>query len=217
MSLIELVVGMTLAGVMMAVIGAIFITSMTAMGDQQVRTALSGESRIVMESVARRARVAIRPAGEAAAIVTATPTRLTLYASVSEPGTGVESPPVKAEYYVERGCLVEARTPARRLGSPGPAGQVYAWDTGRTTSCLAHLRGEPAFTYYDTAALTAPDGTPVAPMPVPAGGLSAASRALVRSIGLQLAVGDPARADAGVVELSTRVTLTNLAADAIGG
>lgn len=217
MSLIEVVVGMALGGVLLAVIGSIFLTSINAMGDQQARTALSGESRIVMESVARRARVAIQPAGEPAAIVAATSTQLTLYASVMTPGAATDPVPIKAEYYLDRGCLMEARTPARKRTSPGPAGQVYAWDTGRTVACLAHVRGDPTFTYYDTAALLEPDGTPVPAMSVPTGGLPASARDQVRSIGLRLAVADPAHAKAGTVEVSTRVTLSNLATDAIGG
>jgi type II secretory pathway pseudopilin PulG len=217
MSLVEIVVGMALGGVLLAVVGSIFLTSINAMGDQQARTALSGESRVVMESVARRARVAIRPAGEAAAIVTATSTQLTLYSSVMDPGAATEPAPVKAEYYVDRGCLMEARTPGRKRTAPGPAGQVYLWDTGRTVTCLAHVQGAPAFTYYDTAALAQPDGTPVAPMTVPAAGLTATARDQVRSVGLRLSVADAARAKAGRVEVSTRVTLTNLATDAIGG
>jgi type II secretory pathway pseudopilin PulG len=216
MTVIETVVAMSLAGVLLAVVGSVYLSSLSAMSDQRARTSLTAEARIVMESVARRTRVAIRPAGEAAAIVTATPTSLTLYSSVMADGVTTDPAPVKAEYYVDRGCLMEARTPARKLASPLPSGQLYAWDTGRRVACLAHLRGDPVFSYYDSAALTV-GGTTVPPLPVPGGGLTAAVRTNVRSIGLSLTVADPQRQTAGGVPLSTRVTLTNLATDAVGG
>jgi hypothetical protein len=216
MTVIETVVAMSLAGVLLAVVGSVYMSSLSAMGDQRSRTSMTGEARIVMESVARRARVAIRPTGEADAIVTATATALTLYSSVMVDGVTTDPAPIKAEYYVDKGCLMEARTPARKLATPLATGQLYAWDTGRRATCLAHLKGNPAFTYYDTDALAA-GGTTVAPLTVPAGGLGATARASVRSIGLALTVADPKRRTAGGIQVSTRVTLTNLATGAIGG
>ena len=216
MTLVETLVGMALAGVLLTVVGSVYITSLNAMGEQRARTSLTSEARLVMESVARRARVAIRPSGEAGALVSATDTSLVLYSSVMVKGAATDPAPIKAEYFVDKGCLMEARTPARKLATPTGAGQVYAWDTGRQVSCLAHLRGNPAFRYYTSPALSV-GGTDVAPMTVPTGGLNAVSLASVRSIELSLVVADPNRAKAGGIPVATRVALTNLATGALGG
>lgn len=214
-TLIELLVAMSLTSILLVVISTVYLTSLRAMGQERARTSMTGEARIAMESVARRARVAIRPSGETNAIVTATATQLVLYSAVNTT-SGVDAAPLRAEYFVQGNCLMEARTPARTLASPGPAGQVYAWDTGRKVTCLAHLKGSPAFTYFASAELSS-SGTGVAPITVPAAGLSATARTDVRSIGFTLTVADPDKPDAGGMKVTTRVTLPNLVTGAVGG
>ncbi|MEJ2579246.1 MAG: prepilin-type N-terminal cleavage/methylation domain-containing protein [Kineosporiaceae bacterium] len=217
MSLVELAVAMAISTIVLAALGAVFVSTISVVRTTGSQTSTSADARIGMEAMTRSLRVAIRPDGLATALAVADSSAVSVYSLLNR--TGATAPatlaPTLVEYTYDGTCVWEAQTPARTLSSPASGGPYYAWDTGRTEKCLLRTTVAPHFAYYTTPVLST-GGTDVAPLTVPGGGLDEASRATVVSVQITLVVRDAANPDLpGVTDLS-RVTLTNVIAD-LGG
>jgi Tfp pilus assembly protein PilW len=217
MSLVELSVTMLIAGIVIAAVGAVFISTVDVVRTTGSQTSTAADARIGMEAMTRSLRVAVRPDGLPSAFQSAESGHVAFYALLNRTGTDApeDLAPTLVEYTYDGTCVLEAQTPGTALTSPPDGGPYYSWTTGRTEKCLLRTTVAPAFAYYDTPVL-ATGGVDVAPLTVPASGLSSAVSATVVSVQVTLVVTDAQNPDLpGVTNLS-RVTLTNVVTD-LGG
>lgn len=215
MSLVELAVTAAITSVVLAGVATVFIGSVRTVRTVNSQTSTSADARIGMESITRNLRVAIRPDGESSALVLATSDAVSFYALINRTGAAATSSLVATlvELSYDGTCINEAHTPARTLTSPPTGGPFYAWDTGRTSTCLLRTSVAPQFAYYATPVLTDSSGVDIPPLTVPTGGLATADLTTVQSIQVTLVVKEAANPTlAGSTSLS-RVTLTNVLSD----
>jgi prepilin-type N-terminal cleavage/methylation domain-containing protein len=206
MTLVELSVAMFVSSVLLAGIAAVFTGTLRAVETTNVRTADSADLRIGLEAVARPLRVAVQPAGEDSAVVTAQDRALSFYALLNRTGTDSTSQPlptlVQFTWNPADGCLNRSLTPARSLAAVSATGSIYAWDTGTVTSCLLRTSAPPAFRYFDGATTTAALSTPVADATLP----------VVISVEVTITGRVPANTRVAGVPATVRVTLENVIA-----
>jgi Tfp pilus assembly protein PilW len=210
MTLVEFLVAGAVMTVVLAGVGAVFAASMRASRQVGVQTATSADVRIGLESITRSLRVTDAPAGEESAFVRADTNVVNFYTLLNRSGAAqtTDVVPTQVDFSWNGTCLIEGRTPGTLRGSPGPNGERFQWPAaGRTTRCLLRTATAPQFQYYTTGALTV-SGTPVAPLTVPAGGLTLDDRKTIRSV--QVTVTATAASDVPAQSARSRVTLTNV-------
>lgn len=200
MSLVELLVAMAITTVLLAGVATVFSGTMKGVRSVNARTSLAADGRISMESISRTLRVAVKPAGQSAAIASATDHTLTFYALLNRTGSPATTTPLATfvEYGWDGTCVTEAKTPGR-INSSG----VLVWDTGRVSKCLVRTSIEPDFSYYI-------DGTTTTAIVVPTGGLTALTRQTVESVSVTVNMRDPNNTSVKAFAMTGRVTLTNV-------
>ena len=207
----ELVVTMAVAGLVLAGLGTVVVSLTRGARTLNATTGSSADVRLALEAMSRMLRVAYRPAGETAAIVSAQTGTVSFYALVDRTNGGTAPPPVLVTYSWDGTCLRESRTAGRRLSAVSASGSLYAWDATPAVTCLLRTTAAPVFSYATNGALTSTGADPVV-LAVPAGGLSLMDRKTVRSVGMTVTGPTPARGP--TVGASTRVTLQNVVAEA---
>lgn len=214
-SLAELVVVMAIGGVLLTGVSATFVGMLGAVRTVTVTTSTVPDLRIALEAVTRTLRVAYQPPGmpasQASALVSATPNALSFYALLNRTGADSTTQPLPTlvEFGWDGTCFTEALTPARVLSPPPAGGPLYAWDTGRTVSCLLRTTQPPSFTYYAKGAIDV-GGATVPPLATPAAGLDLQTRKSVQSV--QVAVTGDVSSGSHRLPLLARVTLQNVVA-----
>ena len=214
-SLVELTVVLAIAGVLLAGVSASVVEMLGAVRTVTVTTSTVPDLRTSVEAVTRTLRVAYQPPGmpasQASALVTATPTALSFYALLNRTGADSTAQPLPmlVEYAWDGTCFNQALTPARVLSSPPAGGPLYAWDTGRTVTCLLRTTQPPSFTYYSKGAIDV-NGVTVPPLATPSTGLDLQTRKTVQ--GVQVALAGDIPSGSRRLPLSARVTLQNIVA-----
>jgi len=214
-SLVELTVVLAIAGVLLAGVSATVVEMLGAVRTVTVTTSTVPDLRTSVEAVTRTLRVAYQPPGmpasQASALVTATPTALSFYALLNRTGADSTAQPLPmlVEYAWDGTCFNQALTPARVLSSPAAGGPLYAWDTGRTVTCLLRTTQPPSFTYYSKGAIDV-NGVIVPPLATPSTGLDLQTRKTVQ--GVQVALAGDIPSGSRRLPLSARVTLQNIVA-----
>jgi Tfp pilus assembly protein PilW len=214
-SLAELTVVMALGAVLLTGVSATFVGMLGAVRTVTVTTSTVPDVRLAVEAVTRTLRVAYQPPGmpasQASALVTATPTALSFYALLNRTGgdSTTQPLPTLVEYAWDGTCFNQALTPARALTSPPAGGPIYAWDTGRSVTCLLRTTQPPSFTYYPRGAIDV-NGAAVAALSTPSAGLDLQTRKTVQSV--QVALTGDVSSGSHQVPLLARVTLQNIVA-----
>nr|WP_269811154.1 prepilin-type N-terminal cleavage/methylation domain-containing protein [Kineosporia rhizophila] len=203
LTLVELMVTMGVASVLMVAIGVVFLGTIRGVTTINVKTAATADARITMEAMTRSLRVAVRPVGVDAAIVSATMNQVSFYSLLNRTGTPAATAPnpTLVRYWHDGSCVNQSSTPA----TTGADGSLTWNPAGTRTICLARTVTAPVFTYYLTSATTTE-------MTI-GSGLSLNDRNLVRSVGISLSMKSAASPTVSPVPLVDRVTLTNLIAD----
>lgn len=206
-TVVEVVVVAVLGSLLIAAAVGVLAGALRSMRLVGVRTATSADVRIAMEQMTRELRVAVKPDGAVAAVVTGTPSSVSFYALLDRTGTttaaNADVLPTLVTYAYDGTCLRATQTP-----STDKRGTL---DTTRaTTKCLLRTTTAPTFAYYDTG-LIARAGVDVTPLDASAG-LSAADRAATRSVEVRLLGQNAADQDVSASPLTSRVTLTNVVA-----
>lgn len=204
-SLVELLVAMAISSVLLLAVGSTFVSSLRLTQGVANRTAATADARLAVDTVARRLRVAVRPAPGASAIVSASGAAVTFYASVAPSGTTTTVLPTLVEYQVDpvSRCLQESLTPA--TSTPQAVGDpVLSWPVAdRRTRCLVpsdvDALGAGIFTYYTSPV----SGTPVDAATLPS------SLDVVRSVGIAVSVRDRGATSVRVSRVQSRVGLAN--------
>jgi Tfp pilus assembly protein PilW len=204
MTLVELMVAIFVTSILLAGVATVFTTTLRAARTVNIKASSTADARIAMEAMSRTLRVAYLPAGETAAIVSATANALSFYALINRTGVATAQPlPTLIEYSWDGTCLNEAQTPGRTLSVPSADGSTMAWDTGRATKCLARTSIAPVFAYYLS-------GSDPSAMTIPTGGLSATDLPTVESVQASVTIKDPANPSIGGIPMTDRVTLVNV-------
>lgn len=199
MSLTELLVVSIVAGILLTAVGVLFSGGLRASQSAFTHVSATAEGRLAADVMARRLRVAIRPAGAASVFVEAGASKVTFYASLSEPGVLAPSPSL-VSYSVASDCLTETITPAS-----GPA----------RSTCLARGQSALSLGYYQvtaqpTPSQPSPSPAPTSPLPFDASGLlSSTDLDKVGAVHIDLGMRDPRSTSPRPVRLSTRVLLVN--------
>ena len=199
MSLTELLVVSIVSGILLTAVGVLFSGGLRASQTASTHVAATAEGRLAADAVARRLRVAIRPTGAASVFVEAGASKVTFYASLSEPGVLAPSPTL-VSYSVASGCLIETITPAS-----GPV----------RSTCLARGEVSLSFGYYrvraqPTPSQPSPSPAPTEPLPFDSSGLlSSTDLNKVGAVQIDLGMRDPRSTSPRPVRLSTRVLLVN--------
>ena len=216
-TLIELVVVMMVSSVVLLAVGTTFMSSLRLTTEVNSRTATTADARLAAEAVARRLRVAVRPTSAPSIIVSAGPTAVRFYASLTSNGgyptvdatTGVTSAlaPTLVDFSVDpvTSCLRETLT--RGVQVTAADGSItYAFSGPSTTRCLAGSQvvttGAPLFSYSTT-------GTGATPVNVGSGSTDPALLDTVRSVALDLRLWEPGRPRVRPMQVQSRVFLSN--------
>ena len=200
MSLAELLVVSLVSGILLMVVGVTVSSSLKASRTGTAHVAATAEGRLAADVLARRLRVAIRPTGAPSVFVEAGATKVTFYASLSEPSVLAPEPSL-VSYAVVGDCLTETITPP----APAPV----------RSTCLARGQLNFALGYHlvtaqPTPAELSPSPAPTAPLAFNAAGLlPAAALDTVGAVQIDLGVRDPRSTSPLPVRLSTRVLLVN--------
>ena len=217
--LVELLVTMMIGSVLLLCIGVTFSSTLRTSGQVTARVNSTADARIAMDAMARRLRVAVRPAAtrpmfEAGQVRADS---VTFYASLLPGSTGgaatsvserVVVIPTRVRYWVQDGCLHEGLTPGRDALAGG-----WEWVAPESSRCLApgpFTRSDGTFTYY-------PAGLGVAPLPLVGGALPDDQHEAVRRVGLSVEVGRVGAAELETSRATTEVTLINGRLDDLGG
>ncbi|HEX2809383.1 MAG TPA: prepilin-type N-terminal cleavage/methylation domain-containing protein [Kineosporiaceae bacterium] len=215
LTLVELSVSMMIIGVLSLGVGTVTVGTFRAIRIATVKISTGADARIAMETLSRPLRVAVLPSGEPAAITVGSYDAITFYALLSRTASTATPLPTLVEFYRDAAsnCLMEALTPARVLAVPVGT-SLYAWDTGRSTHCVARTSqvpsaAQPWFSYYTSGQLVS-GGSSTVPLTVPTGGLLLSDRQNVRSVAVSLTVTDPSNPTVGGVSDEVRVTLGNV-------
>ena len=200
MSLAELLVVTLVSSILLTVVAVTTSSSLKASRSGTAQVAATAEARLAADVLARRLRVAVRPAGAPSVFLEAGASRVTFYASLSDPAAPVPQPSL-VSYSVAGGCLVETIDPA----GPGPV----------RSTCLARGQVTLGFGYHQvtaqpTPATPSPAPAPTTPLPFDATGLIPASQLdTVKAVHVDLGMRDPRSTSPNPVRLSTRVLLVN--------
>jgi Tfp pilus assembly protein PilW len=216
-SLVELAVTAAVGSLVLAGVAAVAIGALNASKQISVRAGASGDARIAGELLTRSLRVAARPKGEQAALVSATPTAVTFYALLNRSGAAQASDTVPS--YVELGwngtCLTRRVTAGVVVAAPPAGGPFYTWTPSGSATCVVRTTTPPAYAYYATAVIST-GGVDTVPISLAAGTLTAAERRSVTSVEVRVTVVDPANPTVPGAPVVSRVTLTNVLTDAGG-
>jgi type II secretory pathway pseudopilin PulG len=211
-SLVETLVAMVIGSLLLGVVVAFFVASTGAVRRVNAATAASSNVRVAAEAMSRTLRVAYPPPGEPSALVTATSTDVMFYSLLNRGTPSSTLPlPTRVEYTWDGNCLNQAQTPARPLATPSATGSLYAWDTGRTSTCLLRTTRAPVLSYYTTG-VPSSGGTTTPPLTMPPGGLDVSDRQAVQSVQVTLTAAEGA--DDPSASAAVRVTLQNIMARA---
>lgn len=201
----EFVVSMAMSGILLLALGTTFAGSLTSSSKNSTRISDTADLRLAMDTVARRLRLAVRPAPGAAAFEVAGPRTVRFFAAMDKPGVDAEQPPTLVEYAVTPTCLEE-----RRTTPSGTTEATWSWTVGATTTTTCLVRGAvnadgaALFTYYAGIALTAPVlGTPTT-------SVATADLGSIQGVQATLAVQKSATSNVPASRASTRVALVNL-------
>jgi hypothetical protein len=215
---VELAVTAAVATIVLAGVATVAVGALSAVRSIAVRTATSADARIAGEAVTRSLRVAVRPKGEQAALVSATTTSVSFYALLNRSGAALTTDAVPS--LVELGwtgsCLTRRITAGVVVTNPASTGPFYTWTPAGTATCLARTTTAPAFAYYASAQISS-GGVDTAPLSLASGSsLTATDRRSVQSVQVALSVVDPRYPTVPGAPASFRVTLANVLTDAGG-
>jgi hypothetical protein len=217
MSVVELAVTAAVGSVVLTGVATVAVGALRASRTIAVRSATSADARIAGEAATRSLRVAVRPKGQQAAIVSGGATAVTFYALLNRSGVNQTSDAVPS--YVELGwdgtCVTRRITAGAVVASPPSGGPYYTWTPSGAAVCLARTTTAPAYTYYPTAAISSA-GVDTAPLVLGGGGLAAGDLRAVQSVEVRLTVVDPRNPTVPGAPMLARVTLTNVLTDAGG-
>ena len=216
-SVVELGVTAAVGSVVLVAVATVAVGAMSAVRDISARSATSGDVRVVQEAVTRDLRVAVRPSGETAAIVSGTATAVSFYALLNRSGTAqtTDTVPSLVELGWNGTCITRRITAGAAVADPDDDGPFYTWTPTGTATCLARTTTAPAYAYYATGLITS-GGSTVAPIALSGGALAAADLRTVQSVQATLTVVDPRNPGAGGSTVVSRVTLTNVLTDTGG-
>ena len=207
LSVVEVVVAAALGGLVIAATLAVFSGALRSVRAVSVRTSASADTRIAMEQVTRELRVATRPDGALAALVSATPTTLSFYSLIDRSGTAAganaDVSPSRIDYAYNGSCVTGTTTPMLAGNGSWTLDSVHA-----VTRCLLRTTTAPVFTYYASGAISV-NGVDT-PALAAVSGLAASDLPLVQSIEVTLTSSSATTTDIPVAQLRSRVTLTNV-------
>jgi prepilin-type N-terminal cleavage/methylation domain-containing protein len=203
LSLIELLVAMMLSGILLAMVGTLFVTVAKATTSSN----LTREAASVAGNVANAMSKTIRFAAQNAvqnqlaldpAVVAGTPTALTVY-SLADAATANPAPSMVRYRVVDTNLVEERWTAADTAGY-----WTFAAGTPATVRSLggAIVQGGGIFAYLDSSGTEITPGT---------GGLTAAQRDLVAAIRITVRVRSATSADAPLAVVENTVGMPNLA------
>jgi prepilin-type N-terminal cleavage/methylation domain-containing protein len=205
LSLIEMLVAMMLSGILLAMVGTLFVTiarSTTTSNLSREASTVAGNAANAMSKSIRFA-VQNRVQGQLAldpAVVAATPTTLTIYTlAETQPGSPA---PTMVRFRVSGTQLLEERWPATDTGG------FWTFAGGAPTgvrplgAAIVASAGQPLFRYLDSAGAELVPG---------AGGLTAGQRADVTSITVVVRARSASSSDAPVAVVENTVGMPNLA------
>ena len=202
MSLVELMVAMLVTGIVLAILGNLFVQVTSAATAANTARASVGTASTAMNAMAKVIRQASPNAIAASttpdpAVVSGTANALTVYSYVDTSATAPA--PTKVTYTVNSAnYLVETRVAAVASGS-------YWGFTGATsTRTIAGplTTTGPMFAYQDATGAT---------LPIAAGGLTAAQRAQVVAVAITVTVPNTVRGGSDPIVLTNTVVLQNVA------
>lgn len=216
-TVVELAVTAAVGSVVLAGVATVAVGAMNSSRDLTARSATTGDVRVVEEVVSRDLRVAVRPRGQAAALVSGTATAVTFYALLNRSGAAqtTDTVPALVELGWDGRCVTRRVTAGVPVTNPASTGPFWTWTPTGTPSCLARTATAPVYAYYATAALSAVGADP-APVALVSGALPASDLRTVQSVQARLAVVDPGSPAAGGSTVVTRVTLANVLTDTGG-
>jgi Tfp pilus assembly protein PilW len=216
-SVVELAVTAAVGMLVLAGVATVAVGSLTAVRSIAVRTGTSADARIAGETLTRSLRVAVRPKGEAAALVSATPTSVTFYALLNTSGSAqtTDAVPSMVELGWTGSCLTRRITAGSVIASPSSSGPFYTWTPAGSATCVARTTLAPAYGYYATAAIST-GGVDTTPLSLSGGSLSATERRSVSSVEVRLTVVDARYPSVPGAPAVARVTLANVLTDAGG-
>lgn len=213
----ELLVSMTMFGIVIAAAAAVFTGTIDGVRFTQTKNATTADVRIAMEAMTRSIRVAVKPEGEPSAVVSAQATAVQFYASLDRGITQTVDRPTRVTYAFNpaTSCLNETQVPASNNPGADVATRPFVWTTPGKTKCLIKTFAPAAFAYFDAGTILQADQTTlVAPLSLTAAGPSLAPGQLpiVVSVQVSLNVQDPNNTAVGGVLARDRVTLGNVLA-----
>ena len=207
LSVVEVVVAAALSSLVMAATLAVFSGAMRSVRAVSVRTSSSADTRIAMEQVTRELRVATQPTGTTSAVISGTPTALSLYSLIDRTGTvagaNADVSPSRIDYAYNGSCLTGTTTPMLANNGSWTPDAAHA-----VTKCLLRTTTAPLFSYFATGAISV-NGVDT-PALSAASGLAAADLPLVQSIEVTLTSSSATTTDIPAAQLRSRVTLTNV-------
>jgi prepilin-type N-terminal cleavage/methylation domain-containing protein len=173
LTLVEMLSTLVIMGVLTSIISAMFITSVRAMHDNNIRLDQINTGRTAMDTMTRVIRTSVLPSslascagacsGTGAAFLTATPTKMSFYADIDN-SNNVVGPTQVAIWVDASGNLLESL----QRPDPGSAVTGYTWTTPSLMHTVLLAKGVQTtnlFTYYlfgSAAPYTTVTGTPLA-------------------------------------------------------
>ena len=200
LSLMELLVGMTIASIVLLGVGTLFVSSLRQNRTVTAKTTSTADARVGMEALTRDLRVAVVPSGQTTTFNSpiATPvssSRVSFYSSLGATTATTDPKPTLVTFYYDatKKCLVREMTP---------------FGGSLTSNCLArgliNVSGAPLFTYYPLAADGTVSTTPYDPTAI------TSNLGTIASVAIKLQVTDPANPSVRPTELDDQVTLINI-------
>ncbi|WP_275263108.1 PilW family protein [Kineococcus radiotolerans] len=234
-TLVELLVGMSITGLVLAMLAAVTIGSMRSTSKVSSKNDVNNDARTAVSTMTQALRVAqpillvdgggnpVKINGRSVnqALEVATSASLTFYASmaasVPSPAIAADPPPTRVTYAynTSRRCLAETTVP----GTPAmnAANQrYYRFTAAPTTRCLAfgtvNVDGSALFSYSTlpeaTASMTAQYASPTA-VSAAGAGIAAAQLASVRQVNIHLVLSAVSGAASSTTGVNSSVTLVN--------
>ncbi|TNM64496.1 hypothetical protein FHN55_13280 [Streptomyces sp. NP160] len=239
-TLVELLVVMALTTVVLAAVGAVFVSATRSVRETQVLTNTQADARTAAEAMSRSLRVAVvppqgaptGPSSEAAVrtpFVSAAADSVSFFANVQRtPVTSTTSGPSTAPlvravlqapslitfaHDAGTGCITETRTPAVVNTGPDAAATPYTWPGPGTTKCLAATTQAPVFSYFTSGVIAEGAASSQLDSTKP---VSASQAKAIVSVGFVLTVQSPTASDVAPTRVTDRVTLVNVLASQAG-
>jgi hypothetical protein len=202
LTVVELAVASAVGSLLLAVVATLVIGALHSIDVLTVRSGTVGDARIALEAMSRNIRVATRPPGASAPIVSASATQLSFWALLHRGGSPTDAPPTPTfvKYGYNGQCVTQSLTPAA-------SGTLTVTTPAVTTppTCLLRTTRPPVFSYY-----AAGDSTATA-SPLPANPqLASADLLRAGSVRVLIEVQDPRRPDVAPLPVTVQVTLENV-------